>query len=52
MNFDIAIELARLHILHGAIEVLVMKGRKAFSVTRRFVTNNRYLWLFRDKYEK
>ena len=35
-----------------AIEVLVMKGRKTFSVTRRLVTNSRYLWLFRDKYEK
>ena len=35
-----------------AIEVLVIKGGKYFSVTRRFVANNKYLWLFRDKYEK
>ena len=35
-----------------AVEVLVYKGRKAISVTRRFTENPLYLFLFRQKYMK
>ena len=35
-----------------ALEVLVYKGKKAISVTRRFVENPLFLILFRRKYEK
>ena len=35
-----------------ALEVLVYKGRKTISVTRRFVNNRLYLMLFRQKYEQ
>ena len=35
-----------------ALEVLVLKGRKVISVTRRFTLDSSYIWLFRDKYEK
>jgi hypothetical protein len=35
-----------------ALEVLVYKGKKAISVTRRLVENPLFLILFRRKYEK
>ena len=35
-----------------ALEVLVYKGKKAFSVTRRFAKNPIYMILFRRKYEQ
>ena len=35
-----------------AIEVLVYKGKKVISVTRRFVENPMYLMMFRRKYEQ
>ena len=33
-----------------AVEVLVYKGKKAISVTRRFTENPLYMVLFRQKY--
>ena len=35
-----------------ALEVLVYKGKKTISVTRRFVENPFYMILFRKKYEQ
>lgn len=35
-----------------AVEVLVYKGKKAIPVTRRFIMNPLYLFLFRQKYMK
>jgi hypothetical protein len=35
-----------------ALEVLIYKGKKTISVTRRFVENPMYLILFRQKYEQ
>lgn len=35
-----------------ALEVLIYKGKKAISVTRRFVENPLFMILFRRKYEK
>lgn len=35
-----------------AIEVLVYKGKKTISVTRRFVENPLYMIMFRQKYEQ
>ena len=33
-----------------AVEVLIYKGMKAISVTRRFTENPLYMFLFRQKY--
>lgn len=33
-----------------AVEVLIYKGKKAISVTRRFTENPLYMFLFRQKY--
>ena len=83
---DMALELARLHVLRGAdfvrqlillnicttynsrlmaiqirnyfnvypdaLEVLIYKGKKTISVTRRFVESPLYLIQFIQKYEK
>lgn len=35
-----------------ALEVLIYKGRKTISISRRFVENPSYLFLFRQKYEQ
>ena len=35
-----------------ALEVLIYKGKKTFSVTRRFVENPLYMVQFRQKYEQ
>ena len=35
-----------------AVEVLVYKGKKSISVTRRFVENPLYMFQFRQKYEQ
>lgn len=35
-----------------ALEVLIYKGRKTISVSRRFVENPFYMVLFRQKYEQ
>ena len=40
------------NVYHDALEVLVYKGKKTISVTRRFVDNPLYLIQFIQKYER